>query len=57
VHVGQVDLDREWLTTVFQVVRRLLYQLDYHAGYEWASGVAEIVNPWNREWYIKSTDA
>jgi hypothetical protein len=57
VHVGQVDIDREWLTTLFQVARRLLYQLDYHAGHEWAPEVAERVHPWGREFYTKHTDA
>lgn len=56
VHVGQVEIDREWLTALFQVARRLLYQLDYHAGHEWASEVAERVHPWDREWYAKRTD-
>jgi hypothetical protein len=57
VHVGGAEVEREWLAALFRVARRLLYELDYHSGYEWARKVTEEVHPWGREWYGKTTDA
>ena len=57
VHVGTVEIGDEWLAGVFREVRRLLYELDYHSGNEWAPKVAEKVLPWGREWYEKNIDA
>ena len=54
VHVGGAEVGEEWLATLFQGARRLLYELDYHSGYEWAPKVADNVNPWGREWYAKT---
>lgn len=57
VHVGTAEIGQEWLASVFREARRLLYELDYHTGNEWAPKVAEKVQPWGREWYEKNFDA
>lgn len=57
VHIGEAEVEEEWLTALFRAARRLLYELDYHSGYEWAPKVADKVHPWGREWYAKTTDA
>jgi len=57
VHVGEAEVDEEWLAALFQEARRLLYDLDYHSGYEWAAKVVDKVHPWGQEWYGKITDA
>lgn len=46
VHVGGAEVEEEWLSRLFQEARHLLYDLDYHNGYEWAPKVAAKVNPW-----------
>lgn len=43
VHVGTADISEEWLKRVLGDVRRLLYELDYHNGNEWAPKVSETV--------------
>lgn len=57
VHVGEAEVGEEWLATLFREARRLLYELDYHSGHDWARIVAEKVHPWGREWYAKNPDA
>lgn len=57
VHVGTAEIGGEFLARVFHESRRLLYELDYHSGNEWAPKVAERVQPWGRQWYEKNDDA
>lgn len=49
VHRDGAEVEEEWLSRLFQQARLLLYDLDYHSGYEWAPKVAEKVNPWGQD--------
>jgi hypothetical protein len=53
VHAGAASIPEEWLLMLFHQARRLLYQLDYHRGHEWALAMQENVQPWGRDWFDK----